>query len=706
MPQRETPGPFDRIRLTRSDGRVVLAGASFALDWRPVGDKRRPRRWSTGHFRPVDRSPDTGGDMVDRGQRHRAPDRTAGTLTKAGAATPETSVWEATETGGLTVTWVVERQDGQLRIECTVSNGSNAQVRLEAATIGFTHLALGTGPASWSMWRNGTQSWSGTRSAPIEVPDPDLPPLVRRTTTDPRHRLPSRSGTARSAGLTAITSRSTGDVLGAGALNASEAFHYVDVTTVQGKFARFELCTDLDGIELPVGASRVVAQWLLVTDCSGNPSAATTVLERLADAVGGAAGARIGRPVNTGWCSWYHYFQHVTAADIGKNLSCLPTATEPVALDYFMVDDGHQSEIGDWRHRSPNFADGMRVVAEQILQHSMRPGIWLAPFLAAKRSHLARNHPNWLLSPGKVPTVALVNPAWGAQRIFALDTTHPEVLEWLETLAREIVWEWGFDVLKLDFLFAGALPGKRFRQDVTRAEALRLGLDAIRRGAGPDAVLIGCGCPLGPAIGAVDVMRIGADVEPRWTTFRARTAQRDLHGISTRHALRNILTRSFMDGRFWTNDPDCLTLRSVETELTDDERFTIATLMGLSNGLLIVSDDLTTWTDVQRDLLEWAMTLRGGQIFIPDLGSADLPQQVWSRFDDHVLVAQCNLSASPRRFAVDVGRYWEGTADASGVEPWEAVADARSGARLSAAGGIVDLGYIAPHGTRVIRIDR
>ena len=43
---------------------------------------------------------------------------------------------------------------------------------------------------------------------------------------------------------------------------------------------------------------------------------------------------------------------------------------------------------------------------------------------------------------------------------------------------------------------------------------MRAGYDAIRRGAGDDAFLLGCGAPLGPRVGVVDGMRIGADVAP------------------------------------------------------------------------------------------------------------------------------------------------------------------------------------------------
>ena len=86
----------------------------------------------------------------------------------------------------------------------------------------------------------------------------------------------------------------------------------------------------------------------------------------------------------------------------------------------------------------------------------------------------------------------------------------------------------GYDYLKLDFLFAAAAEGTRHDPGLTRAQTLRRGLEAIRRGAGKKTFILGCGCPLGPAIGIVDGMRIGPDVAPHWErrSWRAMSALR------------------------------------------------------------------------------------------------------------------------------------------------------------------------------------
>ena len=123
---------------------------------------------------------------------------------------------------------------------------------------------------------------------------------------------------------------------------------------------------------------------------------------------------------------------------------------------------------------------------------------------------------------------------------------------------------------------------------MTRAETLRHGLEAIRRGAGDDAFILGCGCPLGQAVGIVDGMRIGPDVAPYWGKTASGAGE-----PATALAIDAILARSFMHRRLWLNDPDCLMLRARETRLSDDERHALASTIIACGGMLLISDDMS-----------------------------------------------------------------------------------------------------------------
>src|SRR3990170_7071827 len=158
---------------------------------------------------------------------------------------------------------------------------------------------------------------------------------------------------------------------------------------------------------------------------------------------------------------------------------------------------------------------------------------------------------------------------WGAFNT-ALDLTHPAALEYVREVVHTATQAWGFAYLKLDFLYAAALPGRYRDPRRTRAQVLRAGLEAVREAVGEETFLLGCGCPLGPAIGLVDAMRIGADVARRWLpSFKGIEffLKGEPNIPSARNASHNALTRAALHRRWWINDPDCLLLRP-ETQLT------------------------------------------------------------------------------------------------------------------------------------------
>jgi alpha-galactosidase len=326
------------------------------------------------------------------------------------------------------------------------------------------------------------------------------------------------------------------------------------------------------------------------------------LLERWADWAGASSRARTDAPYQIGWCSWYQYFHGVTERDLRDNVA---RASE-WPFDVFQLDDGYQLEIGDWLTRADTFWTSLDELAATIARAACTPGIWLAPFLVAPRSDLARNHPDWVAEykPGH-ELVGMVNAGWGGA-VWTLDTTDPAVLEHLEGLARTLV-AMGWRYFKLDFTYAPALAGTNWHDPtLTPAERVRAGYDAIRRGAGDDVFVLGCGAPLGPCIGVVDAMRIGADVAPRWQladVARRPPGYEDTEP-ATVNAWRNTLTRSFQHRRLWLNDPDCVMLRTDGTDLTEAQVRTWAHAVAVSGGLALVSDDLARLGRPARALLD------------------------------------------------------------------------------------------------------
>jgi alpha-galactosidase len=194
----------------------------------------------------------------------------------------------------------------------------------------------------------------------------------------------------------------------------------------------------------------------------------------------------------------------------------------------------------------------------------------------------------------------MVNEHWGGH-VHVLDTTDPEVLAHLEGVAADLVAA-GFPYLKLDFTYAPSIGGRYADPSQTPAQRVRAGMEAVRRGAGDDTFLLGCGLPLGAGIGLVDGMRIGADVAPSWDLRPGQYAPGGYadNEPATVNAWRNTLTRSWMHRRLWLNDPDCLMLRTVGTELRPSEVEAWALAVGASGGMALVSDDLALLDEPAR----------------------------------------------------------------------------------------------------------
>ncbi len=301
------------------------------------------------------------------------------------------------------------------------------------------------------------------------------------------------------------------------------------------------------GDRLVVTADGPVLEWSGAGDGAGDLDAA------LGGWASGYAAPLLGgpiRPAPTIWCSWYHYFTEVSEADMVENLDALDRLDLPV--DVVQLDDGYQSELGDWLTLSDRFESLGDLVA-RIRDRGRRAGIWVAPFLVGVRSELAREHPDWLVrgaDPGAEPAHAGHN--W-KQDLYALDTSHPGAAAYLTEVFATLAGL-GVDFFKIDFVYAGALPGRRHR-DVPATVAYREGLQLIRSAIG-ESYLLGCGAPILPSIGLVDGMRVSADIGLHYEPDGG-----DMSQPSQRSAVLSGRARAYQHGRWWVNDPDCLVAR-------------------------------------------------------------------------------------------------------------------------------------------------
>ncbi|MDI6765477.1 MAG: alpha-galactosidase [Bacteroidota bacterium] len=298
--------------------------------------------------------------------------------------------------------------------------------------------------------------------------------------------------------------------------------------------------------------------------------------------------SRTTETVPTGWCSWYYYYQHISEDSILTNLNFASKHLKDAGLQYIQIDDGFQISAGDWG-TNKKFPHGHKWLTDQIHNKGFLAGLWVAPFAISENSSIYKKHRDWLLTgEGDSLKEFFTNDWWGG-RIFSLDPTHPEVQKWLTNLFKKIVNEWGYDYVKIDFLYF-ACEGKTYYQPASSAQAYQLGLQAIRSGVGSDKFILGCGAPIGISIGYVDGMRIGPDISPTWG------------GITP--GVNAAAQRSFYHNKLWFNDSDCLVVRE---PLTLGQARVWAAIVALSGQMNILSDKLFDLPAERVDLLK--MTL-------------------------------------------------------------------------------------------------
>lgn len=407
--------------------------------------------------------------------------------------------------------------------------------------------------------------------------------------------------------------------------------------------------------------------------------------------------------IPVGWCSWYQFFTQVTAEDIRRNTQSAADLRHQLPLELIQIDDGFEAYVGDWFECLPTFPNGMAPQATEIRRAGFTPGLWLAPFIVDPRSRLAHEHPDWILH-GRFNR--LVNAGFNSWGRFAnaLDLTRPEALDYACQVVDQAAHEWGYPYLKLDFLYAGALPGRRYNPSLTRAQTLRQGLQALRQAAGEETTLLGCGCPLGSAIGLFSPMRIGPDVSEDWEpVFKGVRIfiKQEPDYPSTRNAIHNILTRAPLHRRWWINDPDPLLLRN-ETRLSLAEVQSLATAIALTGGSCLLSDDLSRLPQDRLRIVQALLPVIGLRPQIPDWFDAATPAHL--RLDLENTSGKWHLLAlfNWRDQPADLSLRLEDFGLAAGFPAWGR--EFWTGETHYIESGALDVHQLGPHGVYLLAV--
>ncbi len=300
----------------------------------------------------------------------------------------------------------------------------------------------------------------------------------------------------------------------------------------------------------------------------------------------------------SGYTSWYNYFQKINEEIILRDLDGLDRAKNSVSI--FQVDDGYESKVGDWLVPDyRKFPNGMKPIADAIHAKGYLAGIWIAPFSAQRSSVIAKDHPDWLIKDNATGKPLLGCVGWGGA--YTLDIYNGEVREYIRNFFNVILNDWGFDMVKLDFLYSEAMQP---RNGKSRGQIMCEAMDFLRECVGEEKLILGCGVPLGPSFGVVDACRISCDVDLKYLPKYYNKMGINLELPSAQNAITNSVFRRHLNGRVFCNDPDVFFLREKNLTFTKEQKLLLAKINNLCGDVLFVSDNAGDYSDEDIELLK------------------------------------------------------------------------------------------------------
>ncbi|NLB55020.1 MAG: alpha-galactosidase, partial [Lentisphaerae bacterium] len=372
-------------------------------------------------------------------------------------------------------------------------------------------------------------------------------------------------------------------------------------------FERFSARSLFEGIELQPGES--ISGDTLFLSFGNDPR---PILKRYADLLAEpSVSTQVSRKM-VGWSPWDYYLGGVTEQDLVDNVNWLAARREEIPVEFIQLDHGFQKCEGDWLTTNEKFPSGLKWLSDFIYTKGFTPALWLCPFLVAEQSSLYAEHPDWVIKAADGSPLKL--NGYAVKAVYGLDCSIPEAREWVKELGRRTVHEFGYQYIKLDGANGQILSTLGVLKDpkVTKGAACRMGLQAFKEGMGKDAFLLNA-FQFRLSSGIADGMRIGEDVGGRWDGSRIAKhyGERDnfpgpgevLRGISSTGA------HYWMHRRLWVNDSDYMVVRQKgsRSDLSLPEARTWASCVSLTDGLMILGDNLMELTDDRVDIIKKVM---------------------------------------------------------------------------------------------------
>jgi alpha-galactosidase len=289
----------------------------------------------------------------------------------------------------------------------------------------------------------------------------------------------------------------------------------------------------------------------------------------------------------TGWCSWPNFGTNISEEIILKQA----TEAKKFGLEYILIDDGWTT-WGDWLKTSKSkFPNGLKSLVSKINKLNLKVGIWWAPMLAKQSSKLFHEHPDWFLKNLEGTQVSPLDVLIKDKRM-VLDLEQDEVQNYLNEVLSSFQ-NMGIELIKSDFLYANHFNHKYSSLDIPD-HILESLLYKIRN---TGVYSIACGCPISPALGIVDAIRVSDDLNfpilngiwPLNTIIPNLRIKQLIANLKTRKILKKYTTLDcdtyFTSSKMGISSANCKILAKAVKDNTD---------------LKFIGDDMTSLSQSQK----------------------------------------------------------------------------------------------------------
>ncbi len=413
-------------------------------------------------------------------------------------------------------------------------------------------------------------------------------------------------GVFHSATFTYLRKKGGKDITLYGSKSERQGFTFFEVDMQKG---RFSITKDVEGLQLKAGQEYDLVDVTVINDSYDN------AFDQYFFKFCGFKKPKIDRLA--GYTSWYNYFRNIDEKIILRDLDGLDIVKDQAEI--FQIDDGY-SKVGDWT--SPDkekFPNGLKAIVEKVHAKGYKAGLWLAPLNVQMSSDLFKAHRDWLIpSPKygpKLPELGLIN--WGPT--FVLDIEKPEVRGHLKNVFNTVLNEWGFDMVKLDFLYTACMFP---RNGKTRGQLMCEAVDLLRECCG-DKIVLGCGCPLGACMGIFDACRIGCDVNPVFAGDLFNKLKLNNELPCTRNTMMDTVFRRGLNGRAFLNDPDVFFLRDFNLDFTMEQKLDLAKVNDMCGSIIFMSDDAGQYDDKAKKYLKNVFSKKDYKVELAEFVDAD-----------------------------------------------------------------------------------